>query len=82
MDEHRRWKCKQCDHICRSADLLHAPHPFDKDDVVVGCPNCKSVDSFTAACDVDGCRHESSSGTPTTDGSYGGYTYRCHEHRL
>lgn len=69
-----RWKCQQCG--VAVTEYLIAQHPFDPDDKVVGCPNCKAVDSFVAACWK--CDRKAGGGTPTRDH---GYVWYCHLHR-
>ena len=70
-------KCQECAYICNTSDILRAPNPFDKDDNVSGCPECKSVDSFVRVCDEPGCNREVACGTPTP----AGYRQTCGRHR-
>lgn len=72
------WYCRECEEVVADADLLRAANPFDSEDIVFGCPACKSVSSFVGACDELGCKRQSSSGTPTPDG---GYRSTCYDHR-
>ncbi len=64
----RDFKCYECGHICKESEVLTGPSPFDSDDVLIGCPECKSIDSFRSLCDEKGCLAESTSGLPTNDG--------------
>lgn len=49
---------------------------INKNDVLIGCPNCKSVDSFTQVCDEPSCRKEATCGIPTKEK----YRRVCGEH--
>ena len=70
-------RCETCRTVTRKADLLVAPSPFDPQDELTGCPNCKDVNAHNALCDRVGCRRETTAGTSTPDG----YRWTCHEHR-
>ena len=67
---HDKWRCKECDHICNTTELLHAANPFDPTDTVTGCPQCKSIDSMSAACAIEGCNHWGTCGGTHKDGVY------------
>ena len=73
-----RWKCGDCGHICTTEELLEAPNPFDthSDEVICGCPHCKTPENMAQVCDVPGCTEESTCGTPTEDG----YRRTCGKH--
>lgn len=72
------WRCEDCDGISETADLLHAPSPFGRrDEEVLGCPKCRSIEGLRANCDYPGCTRDVSSGTPMADGDY---LNRCWEH--
>ena len=74
----RRWICRECGHVCFDEYILEAPHPFDPEGFVAGCPECKSVDSFISACASEDCRNEASGGHP---GAFGfRYLWLCWEH--
>lgn len=72
-----RWRCSECSSCFWDGEILRAPSPFDLDDIVTGCPSCKSVQSFEGACEMDGCDRAASGGYPLPEG----YTWRCWEHR-
>ena len=63
-----KWLCEICD--ATTSTVLTAPNPFDPDDIVVGCPNCRSVGTMVQCCQVEGCGRRADSGNP------GGYGYR------
>lgn len=67
-----------CDngHIFPEAEMLVAQHPFDPDDQVHGCPQCRTIRNIYRACDRTGCHRAASSGTP--DGH--SYRWTCHTH--
>lgn len=73
----KRWKCAECSHICGSDGLLEAPNPFDPEDIVYGCSECKAINSYEAACDEPGCDKSAGCGWPTADG---GYRHTCGQH--
>lgn len=77
MSNHDRWKCAECDHICTQAELLEAPNPFCDTYQIVGCPNCKAVESLEAACAIEGCKKLGTCGGPGADGIY---RFTCYEH--
>lgn len=65
-----KWRCTECDHICTEATMLEAPNPFCDTAAVHGCPECKAVEQFTRACDIEGCAQDASCGGPSNDGIY------------
>jgi hypothetical protein len=73
----RHWRCKECASIMAESMLLSAPNPFDSNDVLTGCPKCKSVDCFDPICDVEDCTKFAGCGTPTSEA----YRWTCGEHR-
>ena len=50
-----QWKCVECNEIIQDADVLHAPNPFNAEERLVGCPQCKAAESLLRACDRPGC---------------------------
>jgi hypothetical protein len=71
----RQWKpCWQG----TTADLLRAPDPFNEGEELVACPNCRSGDELTRACDIDGCWKEATCGTPVKDARR--YVQVCGDH--
>ena len=75
--EVKRWRCKSCDQITIHDGLLTGPSPFDKDDLLVGCPNCKQcAEGFSLVCDEPECGMDASCGYPTD----GGYRQTCYTH--
>jgi hypothetical protein len=71
-----KWRCNECDAI--SSAILSAPNPFDQEDTLHACPECRSVNSLSAACQHPECSK------PATGGHPGGLGYRyawlCWEH--
>jgi len=67
-DPHKRWGCNECNSIGSVNTLLIAPNPFKLDETIMGCPNCKSIDSFWELCDEPGCNKAASSGWPSPQG--------------
>jgi hypothetical protein len=72
-----RWKCKKCKSIHHYGDVLTAKNPFNKNEVILGCPSCKAPDSFDQVCDEPGCENATTCGTPTEDG----YRRTCGKHK-
>ena len=58
-------------------DVLSAPNPFDPEDDLTGCPECKGVNTIVPACDEPGCWEEVTCGAPTPSG----YRQTCGKHR-
>ena len=75
----KRWRCGECSEITANEALLRAANPFDPDDEISGCPECKSVSNFSLVCDFPGCNSDAGSGEPTPEG---GYIHRCFQHSL
>lgn len=73
-----RIRCPNCSWTGTPDGLLKAPSPFDPEDLLTACPNCKTVEDTDHLCDIEGCRELSGMGVPMKDGSY---TWRCHNHR-
>ena len=69
-------QCDVCAWIGTDARILSAKNPFDPEDTVEGCPQCKSVNSIRRFCDEPGCTERASCGTPTKDG----YRQTCGKH--
>ena len=47
--------CKACGWKGLWREILKAPHPWDADDILVGCPTCQDVNVVYEACGVEGC---------------------------
>ena len=60
----------------RFKDVLESKNPFDKEETIIGCPVCNSVDSIDTSCQVDECWNLASCGTPTQNG----YMHLCGRH--
>ena len=50
------YKCRECGKIYTKKDILTALRPFDKEEIIWGCPDCQSIDSFDDICDEPGCK--------------------------
>jgi hypothetical protein len=57
--------------------VLSAPNPFDSEDVITGCPNCKEVNRLRSTCDEPNCWEADSMGIATPNG----YRRTCYAHR-
>ena len=68
--------CLECEWRGSYGELLVAKHPFDSEDNVTGCPNCKSLDSCRMCCDEKDCFVVATCGTPTDSG----YRRTCGDH--
>ena len=71
-----KWKCRRCSWRSEKPSFLYAPNPFDPDDEIAGCPQCKMVDCFECVCDVPDCWELQSCGFPTPTG----YRQTCGKH--
>ena len=73
------WRCTECYAETARSKLLTAPNPFDPDEAIGGCPQCKSVNKLELLCSVDGCKRPCSCGWRGSD-----HVYRltCGLHRL
>jgi hypothetical protein len=70
-----RFKC-DCGWKSTEGEVLIAPHPFDPEYTVDGCPKCKDVNCFTWVCDEPDCWEDTTCGTPTKEG----YRRTCSDH--
>ena len=69
-------RCNSCGWKGIAENMLHAPNPFDSEDTIVGCPNCRMVEDYAHVCDHDGCWETAARGTPTPER----YVWSCHKH--
>lgn len=67
----KKYVCKDCGAV--SFECLSAPNPFDTEDIITGCPNCKEVETLLQACHFSGCNQPASGGYPNVLG----YRYAC-----
>jgi hypothetical protein len=74
--ERDKVKCKVCNWKGVASELLHSVSPFDKDEVITGCPECKEIGSSVSVCDFIDCWKEATCGTPTEDD----YRWTCGKH--
>ena len=70
--------CDFCEWTGYENQVLMACNPFDTSDTIVGCPNCKSIDSIQLVCDEPKCWREHTCGTVDENGKY---RLTCSEHR-
>lgn len=77
-----RWRCRTCEIIFAENDLLKAPNPFDTEEIINGCPRCKSVSKLDAICDEPDCEELNEYTCYTTNPSDEWSEYRnyCYEH--
>ncbi len=69
-------KCNECGWKGLDIDALEAANPFSPQDIIAGCPECKSVDTLDVVCDELGCWQLANCGTPTDNG----YRTTCNKH--
>ena len=60
--------CEACDWVGTEADFLKADNPFNEFDGLIGCPECKAINSMVMFCQVLGCCALITCGTPTDNG--------------
>ena len=79
MIEKNKMRCQEqrCGWTGKRADLLKAVSPFEPDEEITGCPNCKGIDCMDLVCDEPGCCALVSCGTPTAEG----YRHTCVMHK-
>lgn len=76
MSDWDKWRCN-CGAEFYSHQMLHAPSPFDPDDTLYACPECKTVEQPEELCSEPGCKNEATCGTPF---GQAGYKRHCHLH--
>jgi hypothetical protein len=78
MNADRLWQC-ECGAYFSESALLKAQNPYDPEDELRFCPECKDVigDPLRPICDEPGCTATVSGGGPSPSG----YRWTCHEHR-
>ena len=64
------FRCDGCQSIYAESDLLTAANPFDPEQMIASCPDCKNVGEFTNVCDEPGCEREAGCGWPADNGRY------------
>ncbi len=72
----RKWQCKECKKHHLESELLKAANPFDAEQVVWGCTECKCVDCFDEICDEPECKQPASCGFPEKED----YRRTCYQH--
>ena len=77
MSDSTKWKCVICDHKFYSLEFLIATSPFDEDDTLYACPECKTIREPEELCEEPGCELTASCGTPFGAGHY---KRHCHLH--
>ena len=70
FDYNELWNCEECGDTHSSDNLLKATNPFDESGEIIGCPSCKSIDSFVRCCEVSNCFKNATMGSKWPDGSY------------
>lgn len=68
--------CDCCGWRGTADQLLSARNPFDQEDMIFGCPDCKQIGEHFVACDEPDCWRGVTCGTPTP----AGYRSTCSEH--
>jgi len=74
--------CKECKWIGTKNQMLKGKHPFEDNEIITGCPNCKEINSLRTKCMVEGCKEIStciSTLTGQTKTTKNGYFY-CYKH--
>ena len=70
------WRCESCGAAIHDSLFERAPSPFNPEDELIGCPECKGVNGFTILCDEGDCQAEASCGWPSRQG----FRHTCFEH--
>lgn len=61
-------RCTECSWWGTWDQRLSAPSPFMADEIISGCPKCRSIYSLVPLCDEPGCTQEVVAGTSTGTG--------------
>jgi len=69
-------KCDECGWLGHLPDVLEAKNPFNKNEMITGCPLCNAVDSMAQVCDEPKCWKVTSCGFNTPSG----YRVTCGDH--
>lgn len=77
MSDKNKVRCTECSWKGREKDLLRVINPFDAEEIIQGCPDCKGADSCKRVCDAIDCWELATCGTPTSDG----YRITCSRHK-
>lgn len=76
MEKEEKLICGECGAVIRHGDKLTAESPFDPEDIVIGCPECRMIDTLIRLCDRPGCTNSAVFGKPSgTD-----YIFVCNKH--
>ena len=70
--------CEECHWQGTDTQQLEASNPFNPEDVIVGCPECYSINTLRVVCDERDCWDTATCGTPTEDG----YRNVCGKHYM
>ncbi len=71
-----RYVCEECRSKI-TVGILSAQNPFDPEDTIIGCPNCKEVNRLRTTCDEPNCWEADTMGIGTPNG----YRRTCYTHR-
>jgi DNA-directed RNA polymerase subunit RPC12/RpoP len=74
----KAYLCTECGARVETADVLTAPNPFDPDDTISACPECRSIEQFARACTVPDCKNTVGCGVPGALGYR--YAWLCGKH--
>lgn len=73
-----RYRCKVCNWIGVDKEMLKAPSPFDAEDMLRACPECKQcTEGFDHLCNIPECKEIGGCGFPNKTH---GYMWTCHKH--
>ena len=73
-----RYRCKVCNWIGGDKEMLKASSPFDAEDTLRACPECKQcTEGFDLLCNISGCKEIGDCGFPT---KMHGYMWTCYKH--
>jgi len=71
-------RCTNCNWVGPGESLLFAVNPFNVEETIHGCPECKQcTEGFDALCYIEGCKELGGCGFPT---NAHGYLFTCHKH--
>lgn len=71
----QRWRCRECDWIGETEDIIRFEDPEGNDNFWNICPDCRSAEQFQVICWK--CEHPAGMGTPALPYRY---IWTCHKH--
>lgn len=68
MVDQDKVRCRECDWKGKLSEVLKAADPFRAEESVIGCPECRGINSLYCCCDLQSCWKEAVCGFLETSG--------------